>query len=63
MDESGDYCQSNKGNKVEGYILGLIFLYVSNGSRAKDSITSSLNLLEFNARILQGRGPKGSSFN
>ena len=26
--------------------------------RLKDSITSTLRLLEFNAEILQGRGPK-----
>jgi len=44
-------------------LRGIILLYVSHGSRAKDPITSTVSLMEFNAEILQGRGPKGTTFN
>jgi hypothetical protein len=55
--------KSNKGNGVKGNLRGLILLCVSNGIRAKGLNNSMLSLLEFNAEIIHGRGPKGSTFN
>jgi hypothetical protein len=41
-----------------GYLRGLIFLCVTNGSKAKRLNNLHSNLVGINAKILQGRGPK-----
>jgi hypothetical protein len=41
-----------------GYLRGLIFLCVSNGSKAKRLNNLHSKLAGINAEILQGRGPK-----